>query len=612
MALGKTLTVYLAADLSKFDAGLGKAKGGLSGFEKGLVAAAAAAGAFALSLAVDGVKAAVEEEQALTRLSTTLANLGFGPQTEQVNQFIDELQRGTGVADDQLRPAFERLARSAGSVGESQRLLQIALDASIGTGKSLQTVADALGKAYDGNTTSLGRLGLGLDKAELKSMSLDDITARLADTFAGQATTAAGTFQGQVNRLSVGFDELKEAFGTGFLRGLDRTEDKTADLADTMRDLEEPIGDIAEAIGGVVVKLADFTSWLADADKAVSNFSQGLINDAAINLLRLADTLGIVSDAQGEVNERDYERAQAAIRSSEATQANADVWQSWTSTVEEASSASDKATTSVGGTRKALEEADPAIVAQTDRIKGLVTALTGPDGAVAALNAAKEAFDSYRSSIQGTLAGGLDLSKILDPNDVEGSLRRAMAAADGASAFGSALGTWAQGLPQTEGAQQLVEYVAGLGPDSGLQFIRNFTGEVGANLANALTASAYANYGTGYLLAKHFYGEGIESATQMVDAMIGQLLKEEKRLRKIGESIGKPIGANIKAEIAEAVAEAVKAAEAAGTAARAEAVAREERRQVALTEQAVAQTLNRLLTNSNARTGYQTTPVVNR
>jgi len=114
---GKTLTVYLAADVSKLRSGLNSADRSLSGFGDklnrmvgpALIGAAAAAGTFAVALAVDGVQAAIQEEAELAKLSTTLNNLGFAEQTDEVNSFIDELQYSAAVSDSTLRPAYSRL-----------------------------------------------------------------------------------------------------------------------------------------------------------------------------------------------------------------------------------------------------------------------------------------------------------------------------------------------------------------------------------------------------------------------------------------------------------------------------------------------------------------------
>jgi hypothetical protein len=123
----------------------------------------------------------------------------------------------TGVADDQLRPALQRLAVSTKDTGEAQKLLTLALDISAASGKDLETVTNALGRAQDGNVTSLGRLGLGLSKAELSTLTFTEVQQKLADLYGGAAATNAETFQGKIDRLKVGFDEAKESLGTALL-----------------------------------------------------------------------------------------------------------------------------------------------------------------------------------------------------------------------------------------------------------------------------------------------------------------------------------------------------------------------------------------------------------
>jgi hypothetical protein len=123
----------------------------------------------------------------------------------------------TGVADDQLRPAFQRLAVSTKDTAKAQELLSLALDISKGKGIELETVANALGRAQDGNTTALGRLGLGLSKAELATLSFTDVQTKLSELYGGAAAANAETFQGKIDRLKVGFDEAKESLGVALL-----------------------------------------------------------------------------------------------------------------------------------------------------------------------------------------------------------------------------------------------------------------------------------------------------------------------------------------------------------------------------------------------------------
>jgi hypothetical protein len=239
MATGtRSLTLKLIADIDDFNKNLNKGSTEVEGFggkvEKfGKVAAAAfaaaavAAAAYAVKIGIDGVKAAIADEAAQVRLAGALerATGATRDQVAAVEQQILKTSLATGVADDQLRPALARLAVSTGDTAKAQELLNLALDVSQATGKPLETVANALGKAYDGNTASLGKLGIGLSAAELKTMSFTDVQNQLSNLFGGAAAANAETFQGRMDRLKVAFDEAKETIGFALLPIIERLVD---------------------------------------------------------------------------------------------------------------------------------------------------------------------------------------------------------------------------------------------------------------------------------------------------------------------------------------------------------------------------------------------------
>lgn len=236
MATGnRTLKLSILADVDDLKKKLGEAdksvennSSKISEFGKKAAAAfaiaAAAAVAYAGKLAVDGVKAAIEDEQAQLRLANALraATGATDGQIQATEDYISKTALAVGIADDQLRPAFQRLAVSTKNTAEAQKLLTLALDISQGSGKDLETVVNALGRAQDGNTTSLGRLGLGLSKAELSTLSFTQVQERLSDLYGGAASRNAETFQGRINRLKVAFDEAKETVGTFLLPIIER------------------------------------------------------------------------------------------------------------------------------------------------------------------------------------------------------------------------------------------------------------------------------------------------------------------------------------------------------------------------------------------------------
>jgi hypothetical protein len=188
------------------------------------VAAAAAAGAYAIKIGVEGVKAAIADEKAQTQLALALENAtgATNAQIAATEQSILQMSLATGVADDELRPALGRLVRSTGDITQAQELLTTALDISTATGKPLETVANALGKAYDGNTASLGKLGIGLSAAELKTMNFTQVQSKLSDLFGGAAARNADTYAGRIARMQVAFDEAKETIGFALLPILEK------------------------------------------------------------------------------------------------------------------------------------------------------------------------------------------------------------------------------------------------------------------------------------------------------------------------------------------------------------------------------------------------------
>jgi hypothetical protein len=178
-------------------------------------AAGVAAAAYAGKLLVDGVKAAIEDEAAQAKLATTLTNV-TGATTKQIAAVESQILKTsllTGLTDDELRPSFERLVRATNDSDEALKLQSLAIDVAAGSGKSLEAVTNAMAKAQEGNAASLARLGIGLSAAELKTMSMEQITAKLAETFGGQAAQQADTFQGKMERLQVAFAEGKETVG---------------------------------------------------------------------------------------------------------------------------------------------------------------------------------------------------------------------------------------------------------------------------------------------------------------------------------------------------------------------------------------------------------------
>jgi hypothetical protein len=267
----RTLKLSILADVDNLKKGLTQAgddtdsfgsKLGSFGAKAGAAFAVAGAAALAYAgvLLVDGVKSAIEDEAAQAKLATTLTNVtgATDAQIAATESWITTQGLSLGITDEELRPALERLTRATGDVGEAQKLASLAFDISAGTGKSLEAVSNALGKAVEGNTGALGKLGIGIAAADLKSMSLDEITAKLAETFGGQATEKAETFAGKMDRLKLAFDEGKETVGSFVL-------DAVTPLVTLFVDKVIPVitklaGEVGEKLQPVFKSIGDFVN----------------------------------------------------------------------------------------------------------------------------------------------------------------------------------------------------------------------------------------------------------------------------------------------------------------------------------------------------------------
>jgi hypothetical protein len=177
--------------------------------------AGAAIGAFALA----AVKAAAEDETAQTKLQETIRNT-TNATTEQIagiDKYVTAQSIATATTDDVIRPALSRLLRATGDLTKSQELLTLSQEISVATGKPLEAVTNAVAKSFEGSNTALGKLGIGIDAATLKTMTFDETQQLLNKTFDGfienQSETAAFKFK----QISIAVDESKEAIGAALL-----------------------------------------------------------------------------------------------------------------------------------------------------------------------------------------------------------------------------------------------------------------------------------------------------------------------------------------------------------------------------------------------------------
>jgi hypothetical protein len=267
------MTIEIPIITTLKDKGLKDAQKGLNSLSKAAKTLGIAYGAFeTIRFSKNAVKAFAEDQKAAGALSKTLENLGQSYAIISTAGFIQRLQNTTGILDDELRPAFSQLVNSTLDAKKAQDLLTVALDVSAGTTRDLQTVTMALSKAAIGEKGAIQKLGVGLNSAQLKTMSLADITDYLTKKYNGQASLAAESFAGKLAILRAHASDASETIGGALLNALDNT------FGDP-----EKYGSGIDSLASKISNLIDKSSRFLEVTKGLFQFKLKLDDPSVAN-----------------------------------------------------------------------------------------------------------------------------------------------------------------------------------------------------------------------------------------------------------------------------------------------------------------------------------------
>jgi hypothetical protein len=281
-----------------------------------LIAAGAAAGAFAVKLGVDGVRGAIEDQKAVEVLAQTLESLGLAHENAGVERFEQQMVDATGTGED-LRAALGRLAIATGDTGDAMALTSAAMDVSVATGKEFKTVYEGMARAIaTGTAGRLAAYGITVDQTTVKT---EGMTAALLDAtavFGGAAANEAKTLEGRLRILGNEVYELQEAFGYGFLEGLgmDEVGEDAGDLAEALRAMRPAADAAGQSVGEFVALLGELAGGLGAVGKAAEG------NDGLRTFLEVVEATVATSPAEwfstvtgwfGNTEEAAYDAAEA-------------------------------------------------------------------------------------------------------------------------------------------------------------------------------------------------------------------------------------------------------------------------------------------------------------
>ena len=256
------------------------------------------------------VKAFAEDDAAITVLRQNLKNLGLAYASASAEDFIGNLEKQTAIFDDELRPAYSKLAKVTLSTAKTQELMALAVDLARSNGLEFSTVINTLSKAYIGNYKGLKQLNIGLTDAELKTKDFAEIQAILIKQSTGAGKAYIETFAGSIDKLAVASANAKEIIGEGLV-------DAFVDLAGN--------GDIEKATDQVITLATAVSDLLKDLDKLTlldyfGAFVTGSITQETFDKLNMKPGGGF-TDSQNAARLAEEKRAKAAAAKAAAARA---------------------------------------------------------------------------------------------------------------------------------------------------------------------------------------------------------------------------------------------------------------------------------------------------
>ena len=220
------------------------------------------------------VKAFADDEKAALRLNRAVENLGIGFANPAIADYIANLEKSAAIADDILRPAFQGLLTTTGSLTKSQELLNNAITISRASGVDLATVTEDLGKGYVGITRGLQKYNTGLTRAELQSKSFNEILGVILQRSAGAAEDYLGSTAYSMDVLSIATGNASEIIGGGLVEAFARIGGGT-EVTDAQIAIEGIAGAMSKITIATGTALGGITNVLRTLKNLPKNIFQG-------------------------------------------------------------------------------------------------------------------------------------------------------------------------------------------------------------------------------------------------------------------------------------------------------------------------------------------------
>lgn len=296
--MARAISVLITGSAASLRKAIREATDALGSMGAASTLAFSAAATATTMFAQNAIKAAADDQkqQALLARQLQITTGASRSQIAAVEAYIDATQRSIAVSDNELRPALQTLSVATKDLGSAQELLNLSLDISAATGRSVSDVATALSRGYAGNTRGLQTLSPELKKAIKDGADFSDVLEILRQNFAGAAGEASQTMAGRLAILRNSVDEAKEAIGAALLPSLER-------LVPALVNVANLAGRNSAILGTAAIVVGTFTGAIVAARGAIAAWRTIAAVTTAINTalglsfsaIQVATGVGIVT-----------------------------------------------------------------------------------------------------------------------------------------------------------------------------------------------------------------------------------------------------------------------------------------------------------------------------
>jgi len=522
---------------------------------KAFLPAVAAMGALTVAAGYS-IRAAVEDSAAQAQLAKTLQNVvgATDAQVAATEKQISAMQMATGVADDQLRPAYASLILGTKDLATANEALQLAMDISAGTGTDLASVSDALAKAYGGNYKALRQLSPELYAMIKDGASLDTVMATLAKTFGGSAAVAANTAEGKFKRLNVALGEVQESIGLALLPAVEAVLPYLISFGTWAQDHVGTLMAVGTAIAAISTALIGFKAaqLIANAVTVVTTaLNWSLAASAAAANTALTIGVGAAAIAAGLVV-----AAGAFLAFKAATKTTVETVKPFGPQLSEITPKLDTVTKGLGGAGDAAKKMADRVKEASDALKKYLEAAL--DDAKTQLADAQTAFTDFATSVSDSIKDAFSFADAKEAGDETGAgflqgLRDQVA---GIVKYGADVKTLlGMGLSQ-EALQAVLDAGGESGAAIAAELIAGGTSAIKETNELVMAAeNAAATIGT--QAAQQWFGAGVDNAKAYLQGVEAAFAEAQKRLKAKGLKIADIKG--ISAGFSEAITRPVPA-----------------------------------------------------